>query len=165
MFFHRFLPEPLFQSLLSRAHRLSKEEFPNGQTFICRDVGRFWLQPNPKLTPVPYRLLQLKNQEMIEVTFNCRGKGMAASDVLGQVFSMVEGICKTCFPYVKFHCGPACPSEKCPGYQGDYISHPDVQRSCLPRCHVFNVIPAHQKHTIVSCVNQTFQEQLMEWML
>lgn len=72
VFFHRFLPEPLFQSLLSRAHRLSKQEFPNDEPFICRDVGRFWLQPNPNLTPVPYRLLQLKNQEMIEVTFNCR---------------------------------------------------------------------------------------------
>ena len=72
VFFHRFLPEPLFQRLLSRAHRLSKQEFPNDQPLICRDVGRFWFQPNPKFTPVPYRLLQLKDQEMIEVTFNCR---------------------------------------------------------------------------------------------
>ena len=67
VFFHRFLPEPLFQNLLSRAHKLSREEFPRGQPVICRDVGRFWFTPN-----LPYRLLKLKNQEMIEVTFNCR---------------------------------------------------------------------------------------------
>ena len=92
---------------------------------------------------------------------------MAALDVLGQVFSMVDGICNKCFRYVKFHCGPACPSEKCPGYQGDYILHPGVQRSCFQRCHVFNVMPARQQHANVSfhCVNQSFQEQLMEWMV
>ena len=67
VFFHRFLPEPLFQNLLSRAHKNSRDDFPRGQTVICRDVGRFWLTPN-----LPYRLLQLKNQEMIEVTYNCR---------------------------------------------------------------------------------------------
>lgn len=90
---------------------------------------------------------------------------MEPSDVLCQVFSMVDGICKGHFPSVKFHCGPACPSEKCPGYQGDYISHPGVQRSCPQRRHVFNVMPARKGDAIVSfyCVNQNFEEQLKEW--
>ena len=65
--FHRFLPEPLFQHLLSQAHRLSKAEFPQGQPLICKDVGRFWVRPSQ-----PYRLLQLKDEDMIEVTFTDR---------------------------------------------------------------------------------------------
>lgn len=65
--FHRFLPEPLFQHLLSQAHRLSKAEFPQGQPLICKDVGRFWVRPSQ-----PYRLLQLKGEDMIEVTFTDR---------------------------------------------------------------------------------------------
>ena len=67
VFFKRFLPEPLFQHLLSRAHKLSKEEFPRGQTVIYRDVGWFWFRPTQ-----PYRLLLLKKENMIEVTFSCR---------------------------------------------------------------------------------------------
>ena len=70
VFFHRFLPEPLFQHLLSRAHKNSKVEFPKGQPVICRDVGRFWLRPS-----LPYRVLQLKNEEMIQVTFSYRSVG------------------------------------------------------------------------------------------
>ena len=65
--FHRFLPEPLFQHLLSQAHRLSKAEFPQGQPLICKDVGMFWVRPSQ-----PYRLLQLKDEDMIEVTFTDR---------------------------------------------------------------------------------------------
>ena len=64
VFFNRFLPQALFQHLLSRAHRNSKAEFAHGQPVICQDVGRFWLWPNQ-----PYRLLQLKDEDMIEVTF------------------------------------------------------------------------------------------------
>lgn len=64
MFFNRFLPQALFQHLLSRAHRNSKAEFAHGQPAICQDVGRFWLWRNQ-----PYRLLQLKDEDMIEVTF------------------------------------------------------------------------------------------------
>lgn len=41
MFFNRFLPQALFQHLLSRAHRNSKAEFAHGQPVICQDVGRF----------------------------------------------------------------------------------------------------------------------------
>lgn len=67
IFFNRFLPEPLFHNLLSRAHKLSKVEFPKGQPIICRDTGRFWLRCNQ-----PYRLLQLKEEDMIEVTFSYR---------------------------------------------------------------------------------------------
>ena len=69
VFFHRFLPEPLFQHLLSRAHKNSKgkAEFPRGQPVICKDAGRFWLRPSQ-----PYKLLQLKNEDMIEVTFHYR---------------------------------------------------------------------------------------------
>ena len=90
---------------------------------------------------------------------------MEPSDVLCQVFSMVDGICKGHFPYVKFHCGPACPSDNCPGNQGDYISRPGVQRSCPQRRHVFNVMPARQEYTTAYfyCVNQNFEEQLKEW--
>ena len=41
VFFANFLPEPLFQHLLSRAHKLSKVEFPNGHTVLFRDAGKF----------------------------------------------------------------------------------------------------------------------------
>ena len=67
VFFKRFLPEALFPHLLSRAHRLSMEEFPTGQPVIYRDVGRFWFRPAQ-----PYRLLVLKKENMVEVTFSCR---------------------------------------------------------------------------------------------
>ena len=67
VFFKRFLPEPLFHHLLSRAHKLSTEEFPRGQAVIFRDVGRFWFSPTQ-----PYRLLVLKKKNLIEVTFSCR---------------------------------------------------------------------------------------------
>ena len=67
VFFKRFLPEPLFYHLLSRAHRLSSKAFSKGQPVIYRDVGRFWFSPTQ-----PYRLLLLKKENMIEVTFSCR---------------------------------------------------------------------------------------------
>ena len=50
VFFKRFLPEALFPHLLSRAHRLSKEEFSTGQPVIYRDVGMFWLRPTQPYT-------------------------------------------------------------------------------------------------------------------
>ena len=68
VFFHEFLPEPLFCKLLSRAHKLSKVRFREGQTLLSRNDCRFWLQPDQ-----PYRLSLLKDEDMIEVTFaNCR---------------------------------------------------------------------------------------------
>ena len=67
VFFKRFFPEGLFHHLLSRAHRLSMANFPNGQPVIYRNLGRFWLSPAQ-----PYRLLVLKKENMIEVTFSCR---------------------------------------------------------------------------------------------
>lgn len=68
VFFHGFLPEPLFCKLLSRAHKLSKVRFREGQTLLSRNDCRFWLQPDQ-----PYRLSLLKDEDMIEVTFaNCR---------------------------------------------------------------------------------------------
>lgn len=67
VFFKRFLPEPLFHHLLSRAHRLSIAGFPKGQPVIYRNVGRFWFTPTQ-----PYRLLILKKENMIEVAFSCR---------------------------------------------------------------------------------------------
>lgn len=63
VFFHGFLPERLFYKLLSRAHKLSKVQFPEGQPLVSRNDCRFWLQPNQ-----PYRLLLLKDEDMIEVT-------------------------------------------------------------------------------------------------
>ncbi|KAL9985882.1 hypothetical protein ACROYT_G008333 [Oculina patagonica] len=162
VFFKRFLPEPLFHHLLSRAHRHSTAGFPKGQPVIYRDVGRFWFTPSQ-----PYRLLILKEENMIEVTFSYRDRqDMNPSDVLSLVFSMVQGICQRHFPYVTFHCGPACPSEKCPGHQGDYISHPGVQQSSS-RPHVFNVLPARQEDSISSfyCVNRNFENDLKDWLL
>ena len=67
VFFSRFLPEPLFHRLLSRAHKFSKLEFPNGQIVLFRDAGKFWMSPWQ-----PYCLKLLKKEKMIEVTFSCR---------------------------------------------------------------------------------------------
>ena len=71
VFFKRFLPEPLFHRLLSRAHKLSKIEYPNGQPVVCRDAGIFWMSPSPEYKQ-PYRLRLLKEEAMIEVTFSSR---------------------------------------------------------------------------------------------
>ena len=65
--FTRFLPEPLFHRLLSRAHKNSKVEFPNGPTVVFRDVGKFWMSPSQ-----PYRLKLVKKDGVIEVTFSNR---------------------------------------------------------------------------------------------
>lgn len=126
VFFERFLPEPLFHRLLSRAHQLSEKNFPKGQPLISRHVGRFWLTSTQ-----PYRLLHLKEESIIEVTFShrCEAANEHPSSVLSQVFGMVKWLCWGHFPHVKFHCGPACPSERCPGYQRDNVSHPGVQKS------------------------------------
>ena len=67
VFFTRFLPEPLFHRLLSRAHKLSKLEYPNGQTVLFRDAGKFWISVRQ-----PYCLKLMKEEKMIEVTFSCR---------------------------------------------------------------------------------------------
>ena len=67
VFFTKFLPESLFHHLLSRAHKLTRVEFPNGHTVIFRDAGRFWLTPWQ-----PYRLKLMKEEKMIEVTSRCR---------------------------------------------------------------------------------------------
>ena len=67
VFFERFLPEPLFHRLLSRAHKNSKVEFPNGGTVVFRDVGKFWMSPWQ-----PYRLKLMKKEGVIEVTFSTR---------------------------------------------------------------------------------------------
>ena len=67
VFFERFLPEPLFHRLLSRAHKNSKVEFTNGATVVFRDVGKFWMSPWQ-----PYRLKLMKKEGVIEVTFSTR---------------------------------------------------------------------------------------------
>ena len=67
VFFTKFLPESLFHHLLSRAHKLTRVEFPNGHTVIFRDAGRFWLTPWQ-----PYHLKLMKEEKMIEVTSRCR---------------------------------------------------------------------------------------------
>ena len=67
VFFTKFLPEPLFHHLLSRAHKNSKVEFPNGHTVLFRDAGKFWLRAWQ-----PYSLKLIKEEKMIEVTFSCR---------------------------------------------------------------------------------------------
>ena len=65
VFFARFLPEPLFHRLLSRAHKNSKVEFPNGPAVVFRDVGKFWMSPWQ-----PYKLKLMKEEGIIEVTFS-----------------------------------------------------------------------------------------------
>ena len=65
VFFERFLPEPLFHRLLSRAHKKSKVEFANGATVVFRDVGKFWMSSRQ-----PYRLKLMKKEGVIEVTFS-----------------------------------------------------------------------------------------------
>ena len=67
VFFKRFLPEPLFHRLLSRAHKNSKLEFPNGPVVMFKDVGKFWMSPKQ-----PYRLRLMKEEAIIEVTFSSR---------------------------------------------------------------------------------------------
>ena len=67
VFFKRFLPEPLFHRLLSRAHKNSKLEFPNGPTVVFKDGGKFWMSPWQ-----PYRLKLMKEEVIIEVTFSSR---------------------------------------------------------------------------------------------
>ena len=67
VFFTKFLPEPLFHHLLSRAHKLSKVEFPNGHTVLFRDAGKFWLSAWQ-----PYSLKLIKEVKVIEVTVRCR---------------------------------------------------------------------------------------------
>ena len=71
VFFKRFLPEPLFHCLLSRAHKNSMLEYPNGQPVLYRDVGMFWMRPSQDYKQ-PYRLRLLKEEEMIEVTISSR---------------------------------------------------------------------------------------------
>ena len=90
---------------------------------------------------------------------------MKPSDVLCQVFSMVDGICRRDFPSVRFYCGPACPSDRCPGQPDDYIEHSRAQR-LVPRRHVFNILPARKEDVMISlyCVNHNFQDMLMEWL-
>ena len=66
VFFTKFLPEPLFHHLLSRAHKLSRVEFPNGHTVLFRDAGKFWLSAWQ-----PYNLKLMREEKMIEVTFSC----------------------------------------------------------------------------------------------
>lgn len=162
VFFDRFLPDPLFHRLLSRAHKNSKVEFPNGQTVLYRDAGKFFMD-----TWTPYRLKLMKEQKMIGVTFICsQNSKMKPSDMLCQVFSMVDGICTRDFPFVSFHCGPACPSSTCPGHQDDNLMSPsgDVDQGTR-RCHVFNVMPARQGDRIafLYCRNYSFDTELDEW--
>ncbi|XP_044171234.1 uncharacterized protein LOC114975981 [Acropora millepora] len=161
VFFHGFLPEPLFCKLLSRAHKLSKVRFREGQTLLSRNDCRFWLQSDQS-----YRLSLLKDEDMIEVTFANCSEGMKPTDILGLVFTMVEGICKSSFPFVKFHCGPACPCIKCPGYQ-DCLPHPGEQSSRPKRRHVFNILPARLEQRTSNnsfyCVNKNFRDGLKEW--
>ncbi|XP_015779300.1 PREDICTED: uncharacterized protein LOC107357161 isoform X2 [Acropora digitifera] len=65
VFFCNFLPEALFHQLLSRAHKNSAINFPNGKTVLCRNAGKFWM--NPWLS---YQLILMEEEEMIEVTYN-----------------------------------------------------------------------------------------------
>ena len=88
-------------------------------------------------------------------------QGMKPADVLCQVFSMVDGICKRNFSFVKFHCGPACPAHECPGHPDNYMYTPHQHT----RRHVHNVMPGRKGHNIayLHCVNESFEDELKEW--
>nr|XP_058942312.1 uncharacterized protein LOC131770612 [Pocillopora verrucosa] len=160
VFFKKFLPEPLFHCLLSRAHKNSKDDFWLSQPLVYRDAGKFWLNPKQ-----PYRLRLLKAMKMIEVTFTSH-QGMKPSDVLMQVFAMVDGVCRSSFPSVKFHCGPACISAKCPGHheEGDFLAHA-VGEPSVKRYHVYNIMPGRKEDKIpfMYCVSHCFEDDLKEW--
>lgn len=87
---------------------------------------------------------------------------MKPSDVLTQVFSMVNGIHERDFPFAKFHCGPACLSPECPGYRDYCMPHP-VCRGY--RRHIYNVMPGRRRDKIASldCANHSFEDELKEW--
>ncbi|XP_044169069.1 uncharacterized protein LOC114965869 [Acropora millepora] len=162
VFFSNFLPEALFHQLLSRAQKNSTLEFPNGKTVLYRDAGKFWM--NPWLS---YQLTLIEEEEMIEVTYNSSHKNKKKpSDVLCQVFSMIDGICKSYFPLVKFHCGPACPSDTCPGHQDDYFtSLPAEEGNGTRRRHVYNIMPGRQgnRAAYLYCENNCLEDELYEW--
>ncbi|XP_044169070.1 uncharacterized protein LOC114965854 [Acropora millepora] len=162
VFFINFLPEALFHQLLSRAQKNSTLEFPNGKTVLYRDAGKFWM--NPWLS---YQLTLIEEEEMIEVTYNSSHRNKKEpSDVLCQVFSMIDGICKSYFPLVKFHCGPACPSDTCPGHQDDYFtSLPAEEGNGTRRRHVYNIMPGRQgnRAAYLYCQNNCLEDELCEW--
>ncbi|KAK2546739.1 hypothetical protein P5673_033621 [Acropora cervicornis] len=162
VFFINFLPEALFHQLLSRAQKNSTLEFPNGETVLYRDAGKFWM--NPWLS---YQLTLIEEEEMIEVTYNSSHRNKKEpSDVLCQVFSMIDGICKSSFPLVKFHCGPACPSDTCPGHQDDYFtSLPADEGNGTRRLHVYNIMPGRQgnRYAYLYCEINCLEDELYEW--
>ena len=80
VFFNSFLPEPLFHRLLSRAHKCSMLEYPNGQPVLYRDAGMFWMRPSQDYKQ-PYRLRILKEEGMIEVTISSRYCCKQVSDI------------------------------------------------------------------------------------
>lgn len=80
LFFKRFLPEPLFHRLLSRAHKNSMLEYPNGQPVLYRDAGMFWMRPSQDYKQ-PYILRILKEEGMIEVTISSRYCCNQVSDI------------------------------------------------------------------------------------
>lgn len=96
----------------------------------------------------------------------CSCQGMKPSDVLIQVFAMVDGVCRSSFPSVKFHCGPACLSPKCPGHQeeGDFLAHA-VGEPSVKRYHVYNIMPGRKEDKIpfMYCVSHCFEDDLKEW--
>ncbi|XP_015766050.1 PREDICTED: uncharacterized protein LOC107344873 [Acropora digitifera] len=162
VFFCNFLPEALFHQLLFRAQKHSTLEFRNGKTVLYRDAGKFWMKPW-----LSYQLTLIEEEEMIEVTHDSSHKGKEKpSYVLGQVFLMINGICQSNFPSVEFHCGPACPSETCPGYQDDYFtSLPTAEGNGTRRRHVYDIMPGHQGNQPVYlyCENHCFEDELYEW--
>ena len=99
------------------------------------------------------------------MSFFGRKRGMKASDILCQVFVMVDGICKRDFPFVKFHCGPACPSHACPGQQDDYLMSPPPEMPQSTRQHVYNVMPGRQGDRVafLYCGKHSFEDEMAEW--
>ena len=93
---------------------------------------------------------------------------MRPADVLSLVFPMVDGIRKRYFPFVKFHCGPACPSNTCPGHKDDYLMSLPAGMDQSTRPHVYDVMPGQQGDRAVPflyCEDYSFEDELAEWVL
>lgn len=86
VFFKKFLPEPFFHYLLSRARKNSKAEFSHSQPLVFRDAGKFWLNSKQ-----PNRLKLLMDMKVIEVTFTSRLVEYPFVVHLFMIFSVTTG--------------------------------------------------------------------------
>ena len=99
------------------------------------------------------------------LSFRSECKEATPADVLSLVWSMVESIRQRDFQFVKFHCGPECPSKNCPG---DSPKMSALSNGLLVsrRRHIFNILPACKdgSHRVnLYCLNRNFKSSLKNW--